>query len=157
MSVEEFLKSLPEIHIYGGSPLWQGVVHPYGISINGFHPGYAAAVNLSKADYKRTLSWERVLSPADGEYPWPDAWRGAEANRVVMTPSQTYDSYFPVLHGKQPTTVFRLLRICDYLKLPSHLYGVDGYASKWHDGDWEMHIIKTQFPFTTVHDPRPAW
>lgn len=120
MTLEDFLKGLPEIHIYGGSPLWQGVMHPYGISINGLRVGaYAAAINHSKADYKRVRTWERVLSPADGAYPWPDLWRGEAANRIVLTPVQTYDSYFEVLPGKQPTTCFRLLRICHYLSLPA--------------------------------------
>ena len=148
------LKANPVINIVGGSPLVKWVpssrlsLPPYAISINGILTGaYAAAINASKSDLRRVAGWDHVISPLTDH--------GFPAN--VVTPGSRYPMPGDFPSGVQPTTTFRLLLICDFLKLPTNLYGVCGWASKWHDGDWEMHFIKRYMKTVTVHDPRPKW
>lgn len=147
MTVEEFLKSLPTVRILGGSPLYEGM--PYqAISLNGRrHGAYAAAINTSKADILRVCSWRYVLVPRP---------QGASFIENAMLPEKEY-KLPESMPNVQPTTCLSLLLICRELDLKVELYGVCGWASKWHDGDWEMHYIKTKMPNVTVHDPRPKW
>lgn len=148
MTLEEFLVGLPAVRIVGGSPLYQPTVLPeYSISINGFRTGaYAAAINNRREDFARAKGFKRVLVPnphqndyvggifPDGKYPLPSGLEHA------------------------PTTCFSLLIICEAVSVKKvELFGVCGWASKWHDGDWEMHYIKRHMPNVTVHDPRPPW
>lgn len=168
-SVENFLLELPQpLIIVGGSPLifeqteddrmYGGRGHyncfpkeqlpDFAISINGLCPGaYAAAVNCSRKDARRVRGWSYVMRPN----PQPDV-----DNNGFMVPAFQYKNRFD-LEGKQPTTCLMLLQICEVLKLRVELFGICGWASKWHNGDLEMHFIKTRMPLVTVHDPRQKW
>ena len=153
-SLESFLRDLHHragpINIVGGSPLYCDMPNPFPISINGLRAGaYAAAINNGKRDQRRVSDWNYILVPN----PQPNVVQPRGA--VVPESSYPLPIEFPAV---QPTTCFSLLLICYWLKLPVNLFGVCGWASKWHDGDWEMHYIKRVMnKFVTVHDPRPKW
>ena len=59
--------------------------------------------------------------------------------------------------GRAPTTYFSLALICESLKIPTEIYGICGWASKWHYGDWEMFYMKHRTEYLKIHDPRPNW
>ena len=149
MTLEQFLIdwSLGErLQIVGGSPLYKELP-ARAISINGRRPGApVAAINNSGRDWRRVTDWQHVIVPSPLKIYPP---RVIVPSYLVPPPDSMPD--------KQPTTCFSLLLICEALKLPVDLWGVCGWASKWHDGDWEMHYIKTMMQGVTVHDPRPQW
>ena len=154
MNLEDFLIRMGgEITIVGGSPLYTDSSPPDAISINGFRPECKyAAVNITVRDHMRCLAnKQRMLMP--------HFWRkGLENYDYALTPNDTYELPEYLNGGKiQPTTCFALLVICRQLLLRVQLFGVCGWASKWHDGDWEMHYVKRFMPNVTVHDPRPPW
>lgn len=176
-SLESFLESIHQpIQIVGGSPLirerteddkfWGtpgdyncfpgGKLPEFAISINGLQPGaYAAAINCGRSDRRRVKNWERVLRPN------PQTYLDRAGVITPMMPLLEYLSLWSAEHkvilNKQPTTCFAMMVICDRLKLRAELWGVCGWASKWHDGDLEMHYMKNFMPLATVHDPRPQW
>ncbi len=156
MTIEEYLATMPFINVIGGSPLCTTPPIGCSISINGIRDAVAAAVNCGKKDERRVKGWSRVLLPNPDHGKHPEHW---------MRPGQDYRGWWPdyIRHSKtiQPTTIFSLLIICEVhcalTDKETHLYGYDGWASKWHDGDFEMHWIKTKMKHVIVHDPRPHW
>lgn len=150
--VEDYLLGLGRsVTVIGGSPLFlpPAPLAYRGISINGAceYAG-AAAVNSSKSDAKRTSHFRTVIQPTK------EGKRSPHPRVIVPRDFYALPSEFPSV---QPTTCFLLLRICELIGLDVELYGVCGWASRWHDGDWEMHYIKTRMKNVTVHDPRPRW
>lgn len=149
MNIEDFLIELPRVRIVGGSPLFTGPLPEFAISINALKPeAFACAINCSRGNVRRATQRERVLVPMPDE-------RGRWPSHFMLPKSPPLTPYIP--NDKQPTTCFALLCMCRKLKLEVELYGVCGWASKWHDGDWEMHYIKHVMDNVTVHDPRPTW
>lgn len=65
MILEEFLKGLRQIDIFGASPLAANQpLTEFAISINGRRPGaYAAAINNSGSDQRRVKDWPIILVP----------------------------------------------------------------------------------------------
>lgn len=145
--IEGFLTALPRpIVVVGGSPLCDREF-PGGISINGFHGEcQIAAINSSRSDTARTRGVCDILQPVRA--------RRRYCDRAIL-PRDEYPT--PSEMPKQPTTCFSLLLICEALALNVELYGVCGWASRHHDGDWEMHWMKTRMKHVAVHDPRPPW
>ena len=149
MTIEQFLAELRQpIHIVGGSTLFTGPMPDCFISVNAKHPGaYAAAINGGRDDARRAKDWEFVLQPN------PDAKQ--RLPNLIRT-ERRHAQQILEHRGVQPTTFFALAVICEILDIKCELWGIDGYASKHHDGDLEMSYMK-RFKHVTVHDPRPHW
>ena len=154
MTIENYLcRQSQPIRVFGGSPLYKParMIKP-SISINGLRKGaQAAAVNSSSSDAKRVRDWRHVMVPyPQANHTYPENW---------MLPSKDYSPRWPdhIRWHYQPTTCFALLTICRELSLDVDLFGVCGWASKYHDGDWEMHYIKLHMKNVNVYDPRPKW
>ena len=151
MTIEEFLRELSQpIHIVGGSPLFTGPWPCPFISVNAKHAvpeACAAAINAGKQDAKRAHGWEFVLQP-NNTGSKPHHPRAMIANRNYW---QKYD-----LRGRQPTTYFALVAICQQVGVAVDLWGICGWASRFHYGDLEMHYLK-KMSGVVVHDPRPQW
>ena len=150
MTIEQFLAELRQpIHIVGSSSLFTGPMPDCFISVNAKHPGaYAAAINGGCGDASRANDWEFVLQPN------PDC---KQRNRLPQTMQTKIRIAHCILGPKvQPTTYFALAAICWSLEIPCELWGICGWASKYHDGDLEMHHLK-RMTGVTVHDPRPQW
>ncbi len=147
-ALEDFLLALPQpIIVVGGSPLCAETFSD-GISINGFHPECRiAAINSLRSDVVRTRLFEHILQPYRP--------KRARCDRALL-PRGTYalPAHMP---DKQPTTCFSLLLICETIGLTTHVHGMCGWASRHHDGDWEMHWMKQRMKHIKVHDPRPRW
>lgn len=148
MTLEEFLRTLPKpLTIVGGSPLYADEAPASAISINGFRPECEiAAINSQASDARRVANVKHVIQP----YP----------KRVHLERAMLPANHYPVPEGmpnKQPTTYFTLCMICEALEIDAHVYGICGWASRHHDGDWEMHYMKRKMRHITVHDPRPKW
>ncbi len=150
MTIEAYLASKAvdgPIEIVGGSALFTAS-RPDGISINGFRTDCcAAAINSKRSDIRRVQhgKFPTVLCPRPNMF-MPD-W--------VLIPEHEYElpKDWP---GRQATTCFSLVLICMTLGLTVDVYGICGWASKWHYGDWEMWWMKGA-EGVTVHDPRPRW
>ena len=145
--IEGFLTALPQpIIVVGGSPLCDETFLG-GISINGFRKEcQIAAINSRRSDTARTRGVRDILQPV--------RTRRLYCDRALL-PRDKYP--VPAEMSMQPTTCFSLLLICEALALSVELYGVCGWASHYHDGDWEMHWMKKRMRHVTVHDPRPHW
>lgn len=149
--LEDFLIDLAMnnggLSIVGGSPLFKGKL-PNAISINGFHKECSVAtINSNESDYRRCNGkFKYIIAPNPT----------CKLDYSVIVPRETLSlpDDFP---GKQPTTYFSLVLICDRLKIPTDVYGVCGRASEYHYGDWEMWYMKNRTGGVIVHDPRPKW
>ena len=144
--LEDFLLSLPRpITVIGGSSLCEEQF-PKAISINGFHPECSiAAINSSQSDWQRVKNFSTVIAP----------WPKRRMDKRVLVPSTSYAR--PIGLKKQPTTYFVLMLICQKIEIPVELYGVCGWATQHHHGDWEMQYMKHEMSLINVHDPRPRW
>ena len=149
-TLENFLIDLAmdsgKLSIVGGSPLFKKEL-PNAISINGFHKECSvAAVNSNRSDSRRCLGkFEYVIAP--------NPIRKIDESIIIPEHKLCLPVRFP---GRQPTTYFSLILICDRLHIPTDVYGICGLASKYHYGDWEMWYMK-QMEWITIHDPRPKW
>jgi hypothetical protein len=144
--VEKFDES-GKVVIVGGSPLFEEEL-PEAISINGFHKECSiAAINSNRSDVRRTVGkFSYVMAPRPKKKV-PDS---------VLVPRRKYlmPNDFP---GREPTTYFSLIMICEMLEIPTEVYGICGRASKYHYGDWEMWHMMHRTKYITINDPRPAW
>ena len=134
--LDESVQRYGRVFIVGGSPLYTDDVPWIGVSINGFRPEcVAAAINRSRRDRKRVSGFEIVLMPHE--------WG-------IQLPND-------MPKGVQATTCLLLAMECEARSIPTTIVGVCGYASEFHDGDFEMHYMKRKMQYVTVVDPRPRW
>jgi len=150
--LEQFLIELhnkirSSIVIVGGSPLFTDEVLS-GISINGFHKECSiAAINSNKSDFKRCNGKFKHLIA-------PNPKKKVDESVIVPHHKVEVPDDFP---GRQPTTYFSLVLLCERLSLPTDVYGICGRASKYHYGDWEMWYMKHRTKYVNINDPRPEW
>jgi hypothetical protein len=145
--LEDFLLEKGEVTIIGGSPLFDGGIED-AISINGFRSECKiAAINGNRSDNRRCIGkFDHVIAP--------NPKRKVPGTVIVPKNRVKMPDGFP---GRQPTTYFALALICESLKIPTNIYGICGWASKWHYGDWEMFYMKHRTEYLKVYDPRTPW
>jgi len=148
--LEDFLIDLAKdksISIVGGSPLFKEEL-PNAISINGFHQECSiAAINSNRSDYRRCNGNFKYLIA-------PNPTHKLDSSVIIPRDRVSLPDDFP---GRQPTTYFSLILMCDRLKILTDVYGICGRASEYHYGDWEMWYMKNRIKNITIHDPRPKW